>query len=190
MVTTDALVEGVHFDRTYAPLGMIGWKAIASSVSDVVAMNATPRFATVTLGMPNNVSVENAETLYDGISAACDRYGLADDRRRHHGRAAPNALGHRDRRGRRGRGRLPQGRERGRHPVRDRRPRERRRRPADPDRRQGGGPRRGRGRRRRCRVSPARPERVLVRRRAPADCPRPASTGSACGARRASGRRP
>ena len=77
VVTTDALVEGVHFDRTYAPLGMIGWKAIATSVSDVVAMNATPRFATVTLGMPNNVSVENAETLYDGISAACDRYGLA-----------------------------------------------------------------------------------------------------------------
>ena len=77
VVTTDALVEGVHFDRTYAPLGMIGWKAIATSVSDVVAMNAEPRFATVTLGMPNNVSVENAETLYDGMAAACERYGLA-----------------------------------------------------------------------------------------------------------------
>ena len=76
VITTDALVEGVHFDRTYAPLGMIGWKAIATSVSDVAAMNAEPRFATVTLGMPNNLSVENAETLYDGVAAACERYGL------------------------------------------------------------------------------------------------------------------
>ncbi|HEX8297515.1 MAG TPA: thiamine-phosphate kinase [Rubricoccaceae bacterium] len=76
VVTTDALVEGVHFDRAYAPLGMVGWKAIATAVSDVVAMNADPLFATVALGLPNNVSVEGAETLYDGIDAACAAYGL------------------------------------------------------------------------------------------------------------------
>ena len=77
VVTTDALVEGVHFDRAYAPLGMIGWKAIATAVSDVVAMNADPLWATVALGLPNNVSVEGAETLYDGVDAACAAYGLA-----------------------------------------------------------------------------------------------------------------
>ena len=76
VITTDALVEGVHFDRAYAPLGMIGWKAVATAVSDVVAMNADPLWATVALGLPNNVSVEGAETLYDGIDAACAAYGL------------------------------------------------------------------------------------------------------------------
>ncbi|WP_420455462.1 thiamine-phosphate kinase [Rubrivirga sp.] len=77
VVTTDALVEGVHFDRTYVPLRALGWKAIATSVSDVAAMNARPRFATVALGLPNNLSVEGAETLYAGIAQACERYGLA-----------------------------------------------------------------------------------------------------------------
>jgi thiamine-monophosphate kinase len=76
VVTTDALVEGVHFDRTYAPMRMIGWKALATSVSDVVAMNAAPRFATVALGLPSNVSVEHAEALYSGIADACETYGL------------------------------------------------------------------------------------------------------------------
>lgn len=77
VVTTDALVEGVHFDRTYVPLRALGWKAIATNVSDVVAMNARPKFATVALGLPNNLSVEGAEALYRGIAQACDRYGLA-----------------------------------------------------------------------------------------------------------------
>ena len=77
VVTTDALVEGVHFDRTYVPLRALGWKAIAVNVSDVAAMNARPRFATVALGLPNNLSVEGAEALYAGIAQACERYGLA-----------------------------------------------------------------------------------------------------------------
>ena len=76
VVTTDALVEGVHFDRTFAPMRAVGWKAIATNVSDICAMNATPRFATVALGMPNNVSVEAAEALYDGVAQACERYGV------------------------------------------------------------------------------------------------------------------
>ena len=65
VVTTDAMVEGVHFDRTYVPLRALGWKAIATNVSDVAAMNARPRFATVALGLPNNLSVEGAEALYN-----------------------------------------------------------------------------------------------------------------------------
>ena len=77
VVTTDALVEGVHFDRTFAPLGTLGYKAIAVNVSDIAAMNATPRWATVALGLPNNVSVEAAETLYQGMAAACRAFGLA-----------------------------------------------------------------------------------------------------------------
>ncbi len=75
VVTTDALVEGVHFDRSFVPLGLLGAKAIAVNVSDVAAMNAAPRWATVALGLPNNVSVEAAETLYDGIAHACRRFG-------------------------------------------------------------------------------------------------------------------
>ncbi len=77
VVTTDALVEGVHVDRTFAPMRTIGWKAIATNVSDVCAMNAQPRWATVALGLPNDVSVEAAEALYGGIAEACARYGVA-----------------------------------------------------------------------------------------------------------------
>lgn len=77
VVTTDALVEGVHFDRTYVPLRALGWKAIAVNVSDIAAMNARPLYATVALGLPNNLSVEGAEALYAGIAQACERWGLA-----------------------------------------------------------------------------------------------------------------
>ena len=77
VVTTDALVEGVHFDRTFVPLRALGWKAVAVNVSDVAAMNAAPRFATIALGLPNNLSVEGAEALYTGVAQACERYGLA-----------------------------------------------------------------------------------------------------------------
>ena len=77
VVTTDALVEGVHFDRTFTPMRYLGWKAVAVNVSDVAAMNALPRYATVALCLPNNVSVEQAEALYGGMREACARYGLA-----------------------------------------------------------------------------------------------------------------
>ena len=76
VVTTDALVEGVHFDRTFVPMRYLGWKAIATNVSDVVAMNAEPRYATVALALPNNVSVEQLEMLYAGMAEACSRYEL------------------------------------------------------------------------------------------------------------------
>ena len=70
-------VEGVHFDRTYVPLRALGWKAVATAASDVAAMNARPLYATVALGLPNNLSVEGAETLYRGVREACEAYGLA-----------------------------------------------------------------------------------------------------------------
>ncbi|MEM8556967.1 MAG: thiamine-phosphate kinase [Bacteroidota bacterium] len=77
VVTTDALIEGVHFDRTFTPLRYLGFKALAVNVSDVCAMNAQPRYATVALGLPTNVSVEGMEALYLGLRDAASRYGLA-----------------------------------------------------------------------------------------------------------------
>lgn len=77
IVTTDMLVEGVHFDRTFMPLGHLGFKALSVNVSDIVAMNGRPCYATVSLGLPNNVSVEQAETLYAGIAQAARQYGVA-----------------------------------------------------------------------------------------------------------------
>ncbi len=76
VVTTDLLVEGVHFDRTFVPMRYLGWKAIAVNVSDIAAMNARPRWATVGLGLPNNVSVEQAESMYEGMAEACAAMGL------------------------------------------------------------------------------------------------------------------
>lgn len=76
LITTDVLVEGVHFDRTFTPLGHLGYKALAVNVSDIVAMYAEPRYATVALGMPNNLSVEQAETLYAGLAQAARQYGV------------------------------------------------------------------------------------------------------------------
>ena len=76
VVTTDVLIEGVHFDRTFIPMSFLGWKAISVNVSDVVAMNAKPLYATVSAGMPRNFSVEMMEGLYDGMAEACKAYGM------------------------------------------------------------------------------------------------------------------
>ncbi len=76
VVTTDALIEGVHFDRSFVPMRHLGRKSIAVNVSDILAMNAIPRYAVVTLGMPRNLSVEMVEDLYAGIAEAAEQYGL------------------------------------------------------------------------------------------------------------------
>ncbi len=76
VITTDALMDGVHFDRTFVPMSYLGAKAISVNVSDIAAMNARPRVATVTLGLPHNMSVEMLESLYDGMETACARYGV------------------------------------------------------------------------------------------------------------------
>lgn len=76
IMTTDALIEGIHFDRMTMPMPYLGTKSIAVNVSDIVAMNGAPRYATVALGIPDNLTVEDVEALYRGMRAACDTYGL------------------------------------------------------------------------------------------------------------------
>jgi thiamine-monophosphate kinase len=77
VITTDALIEGVHFDRTMTTLTYLGIKAVAVNVSDVAAMNATPRYLTLALGVPETMSVEMIEELYEGVRQACALYGCA-----------------------------------------------------------------------------------------------------------------
>lgn len=74
LVTTDMLLEGVHFDLAYMPLQHLGYKAIAANVSDIAAMNGTPQQVVVSLALSNRFSVEAVDTLYEGIRAACEAY--------------------------------------------------------------------------------------------------------------------
>lgn len=76
VVTTDLLLEGIHFDLTYVPLKHLGYKSVVVNLSDVYAMNATPKQVTVSLGVSSKMSVEALEELYEGIYAACDYYGV------------------------------------------------------------------------------------------------------------------
>jgi thiamine-monophosphate kinase len=76
LLTTDTLTEGIHFDRAFMPMEHLGFKAMSVNVSDIAAMNAAPRYATVTLGLSQQVSVEMAETIYEGITQACDAYDV------------------------------------------------------------------------------------------------------------------
>ena len=76
LVTTDLLMEGVHFDLTYAPLKHLGYKAAVVNFSDIYAMNGTPRQITVSLALSKRFSVEDMEALYAGIRLACERYGV------------------------------------------------------------------------------------------------------------------
>lgn len=74
VVTTDTLVEGIHFDMMYTPLKHLGYKAVAISLSDICAMNATPKQVLVSVAVSNRYSVEAMEELYAGIRRCCDRY--------------------------------------------------------------------------------------------------------------------
>ena len=74
LVSTDLLVEGVHFDLSYAPLKHLGYKAVAVNLSDICAMNAVPTQITVSLAMSNRFPIEAVEELYEGIRLACDYY--------------------------------------------------------------------------------------------------------------------
>lgn len=76
VVSTDLLLEGVHFDLRYVPLKHLGYKAVAVNVSDVAAMNAVPKQITVSIGVSNRFSVEALEELYSGIQAACENYDV------------------------------------------------------------------------------------------------------------------
>jgi len=76
VVTTDMLLEGVHFDLGYVPLKHLGYKAIVVNLSDVYAMNATPRQVIVALGLSNRFPVEAVDELYEGMLLACRNYGV------------------------------------------------------------------------------------------------------------------
>jgi thiamine-monophosphate kinase len=76
VITTDMLIEGVHFDLAYTPLKHLGYKSVIVNLSDVYAMNATPTQIVVSLGISNRFSVEALDEFYEGIYAACDKYGV------------------------------------------------------------------------------------------------------------------
>jgi thiamine-monophosphate kinase len=76
VVTTDFLLEGIHFDLTYHPLKHLGYKAVVINLSDVYAMNATPSQVTVSIGLSKRFCIEDVEDLYSGIYLACERYGV------------------------------------------------------------------------------------------------------------------
>lgn len=76
LVTTDLLLEGIHFDLTYVPLRHLGYKSAVVNFSDIYAMNGTPRQITVSLGVSKRFAVEHMDALYDGIRKACDVYGV------------------------------------------------------------------------------------------------------------------
>ncbi len=76
LVSTDLLVEGVHFDLTYVPLKHLGYKAAVVNFSDIYAMNGHPRQITVSLAISKRFTVEHIEALYSGIKLACEIYGV------------------------------------------------------------------------------------------------------------------
>jgi thiamine-monophosphate kinase len=76
LVTTDMLVEGVHFDLTYVPLKHLGYKSVVVNLSDVCAMNATPKQILVSFAISNRFSLEAMEELYAGMLLACKKYNV------------------------------------------------------------------------------------------------------------------
>jgi thiamine-monophosphate kinase len=76
LISTDLLIEGIHFDLTYTPLKHLGYKAVMVNLSDIYAMNGTPTQITISLGISNRFSVEALTELYEGIYLACNKHGV------------------------------------------------------------------------------------------------------------------
>ncbi len=76
LVSTDLLIEGVHFDLSYTPLKHLGYKAVVVNISDIVAMNGTANQITVSISVSSRFSVEAIEELYSGIFLACENYNV------------------------------------------------------------------------------------------------------------------
>jgi thiamine-monophosphate kinase len=76
LITTDMLMEGVHFDLTYIDLQHLGWKSAMVNISDIFAMNGTPRQMTVSLALSKRFTVEDMEQFYSGLRMACDKWGV------------------------------------------------------------------------------------------------------------------
>lgn len=76
VVSTDLLIEGIHFDLMYTPLKHLGYKSVIVNISDLYAMNATPTQITVSIAFSNRFSLEALDEFYEGVYAACERYGV------------------------------------------------------------------------------------------------------------------
>lgn len=76
VITNDLLIEGVHFDLMYTPLKHLGYKSVVVNVSDICAMNATQTHIVLGLGFSNRFSVEALDEFYEGVYAACEKYGV------------------------------------------------------------------------------------------------------------------
>lgn len=76
VITTDLLLEGVHFDLAYTPLKHLGYKSVIVNLSDVYAMNATPTQITLSVGISNRFSLEAVDEFYEGVYTACNKYGV------------------------------------------------------------------------------------------------------------------
>lgn len=76
LVSTDMLIQGIHFDLTYTPLKHLGYKSVAVNASDICAMNGSPKQITVALAISNHFSVESLEEFYAGMYLACENYGI------------------------------------------------------------------------------------------------------------------
>ena len=77
VLTTDLLLEGIHFNLVYTPLKHLGYKAIIVNLSDIYAMNAIPRQVLVSLAVSGKFSLESMDELYGGIKLACEKYSVA-----------------------------------------------------------------------------------------------------------------
>jgi thiamine-monophosphate kinase len=76
LISTDLLLEGIHFDLSYVPLKHLGYKSVMVNLSDIFAMNAIPEQITVSLGFSNRFSLEAIDELYEGIALACNKYKI------------------------------------------------------------------------------------------------------------------
>lgn len=76
LVTTDMLMEGVHFDLTYIDMRHLGYKSAMVNISDIFAMNGTPRQMTVSIAMSKRFTVEDIESFYEGLRTACDKWNV------------------------------------------------------------------------------------------------------------------
>lgn len=76
VISTDMLIEGVHFDLMYTPLKHLGYKAVVVNISDICAMFATPTHITMSIGISNRFSVEALDEFYEGVYAACEKYNV------------------------------------------------------------------------------------------------------------------
>lgn len=76
VISTDMLVEGIHFDLMYMPLKHLGYKSVVVNLSDIYAMNATPTQIIISIAFSNRFSVEALNEFYEGVYAACEKYGV------------------------------------------------------------------------------------------------------------------